>query len=158
MEGALCQRGLKKKSFCRIGDKRLTNLQKHHKESPGEPRVLKSGGRKNNTRSLSLADTERVVRFITQYAEDHGVHLPGRVPGFKRDDVQVLPSSKPKSEVYKDYATAAEQAGTCACFSFLPLFFSFFFYINFLFTLCNRIFFMYGGLTFFFTPTKDGLM
>ena len=39
-------------------------------------RKLKSGGRKNNTKALSVAETERIVQFIKQYAEDHAVHLP----------------------------------------------------------------------------------
>ncbi|KAK7506042.1 hypothetical protein BaRGS_00002764 [Batillaria attramentaria] len=31
---------------------------------------------------MMMDDSARVVRFITNYAEDHGVSLPGHVPGF----------------------------------------------------------------------------
>ena len=96
-----------------ISKNKLTAIREHYKQSPGEltPRKLKSGGRKNNTKSLSFEDTELVVKFIKQYAEDHALSLPGRVPGFKRDDIQVLPSSSPKSQIYRHYAESAEIAG-----------------------------------------------
>ena len=43
----------------------------------------------------------RVVKFILNYAEDHAILLPGRIPGYKRDDIKLLPSniSKQVSEV-----------------------------------------------------------
>ena len=40
------------------------------------------------------------MKFILQYAEDNTILLPGRVPGYKRDDIQlergmgVLPDSR----------------------------------------------------------------
>ena len=32
-----------------------------------------------------LSDIKNVVRYILQYTEDHAIHLPGRIPGYKRD-------------------------------------------------------------------------
>ena len=102
------------KAFVRlvgISPDKLYALAKHYKTNGPMPRQLRAGGRKNNTASLALVDTERVVHFIKQYAEDHAVSLPGRVPGFKRDDTRLLPSSCPKSQVYHLYEASANAAG-----------------------------------------------
>ncbi|KAK7487249.1 hypothetical protein BaRGS_00021477, partial [Batillaria attramentaria] len=109
-----------------ISANKVKALQDHYQEHGLEPRKLKSGGRKNNTKALTPDETRQVVRFIHQYAEDHAVHLPGRVPGFKRDDIQLLPSSTPKSRVYRDYMQSAARAGhnrivSRACFGKLWL-------------------------------------
>ncbi|KAK7106359.1 hypothetical protein V1264_017624 [Littorina saxatilis] len=78
----------------RMSKERLQNLQDHFKQNGLVPRKLKSGGRKNNTKALTFDDTDAVRRFLLTYAEAHAVHLPGRVPGFKRDDIQLLPSDR----------------------------------------------------------------
>ena len=54
-----------------------------------------------------LTDVQFLVRFILQYAEDHAILLPGRVPGYKQDDLQLLPSSVTKREVWELYHQAA---------------------------------------------------
>ena len=59
-------------------------------------------------RALRLADIQYVVTFITNYAEDHAILLPGRIPGYKRDDVILLPSSTTKKAVWEFYHAAAE--------------------------------------------------
>ena len=102
------------KAFVRlvgISPDKLYALAKHYNTNGPVPRQLRAGGRKNNTASLALVDTERVVHFIKQYAEDHDVSLPGRVPGFKRDDTRLLPSSCPKSQVCRLYEASANAAG-----------------------------------------------
>ena len=60
--------------------------------------------------ALHLADIQYVVTFITNYAEDHAILLPGRIPGYKRDDVILLPSSTTKKAVWDLYHAAAESA------------------------------------------------
>ena len=45
---------------------------------------------------LSITDTKNIVRFIQAYAEDHAILLPGQIPGYKRDDIQLLPSNTTK--------------------------------------------------------------
>ena len=51
--------------------------------------------------TTKLSDIKNVVRYILHYAEDHAVLLPGRIPGYKRDDLQLLPSSTTKREVWQ---------------------------------------------------------
>ena len=55
------------------------------------------GGRKFNTTSLSLDDIRQVVAYLVNFAEDHALVLPGRVPGYKRTDLKLLPSSETKA-------------------------------------------------------------
>ena len=76
-----------------------------------KPKEKKTGGRANNTRAYSYEDIKRVVTFVTNYAEIHALVLPGRVPGFKRDDVKLLPSSETKIKVYKAYVTSVQDSG-----------------------------------------------
>ena len=40
--------------------------------------------------------TKNVVKFLQNYSENHAILLPGRIPGYKRDDLQLLPSSTTK--------------------------------------------------------------
>ena len=100
-------RGLKvcRKTFLflhTISEKRLKKLKSsllHHGLSPrthgNTKRVPKN--------TISFADTQQVVQFITTYAEAHAILLPGRIPGYKRSDLQLLPSSTTKRNVWLLY-------------------------------------------------------
>lgn len=46
--------------------------------------------------TISFTETKAVVRYLKAYAEDNAILLPGRIPGYKRDDLQLLPSSTTK--------------------------------------------------------------
>ena len=46
--------------------------------------------------TTKLSGIKNVVRYILHYAENHAVLLPSRIPGYKRDDLQLLPSSTTK--------------------------------------------------------------
>ena len=87
--------------FNSIGDKHLRNMMAHFKENKGPcHRIDRRGGRINNKNALTLEETNHVVDFIKNFAEDWAVSLPGRAPGFRRDDILLLSSSTPKSETY----------------------------------------------------------
>ena len=60
------------------------------------------------SKAFSAEDVQQVVSFITNYAEDHAILLPGRIPGYKRSDIQLLPSNKTKMAVWSAYAAATE--------------------------------------------------
>ena len=83
---------------------RLKSIKQHWLENGlcprGRPKVLP-----HNTTKLS--DIKNAVRYILQYAEDHAILLPGRIPRYKRDDFQLLPSSITKREVWHLYHSAA---------------------------------------------------
>ena len=67
-----------------------------------------------NTTPLSA-----IQQFVLRYAEENAILLPGRIPGYKRDDVQLLPSSTTKHNIWELYhRTALESEGACAvCYS-----------------------------------------
>ena len=91
-----------------IGSKRLKNLAKHLKEDGLTPRV--HGNTHNRPKhSLTFESTEFVVRFLLSYAEQNALLLPGRVPGYSRSDIKLLPSSVSKRGIWKTYHSAAEE-------------------------------------------------
>ena len=46
--------------------------------------------------TLTFRETENLVKFVRSYAASNAILLPGRIPGYKRDDLQLLPSSTTK--------------------------------------------------------------
>lgn len=62
-----------------IGKDRLTNLKAHAVSHGLTPRQKKSGGR--NSMAMSYEQHVALHSFLTNYAEEQGVKLPGRVPG-----------------------------------------------------------------------------
>ena len=88
-----------------ISDKRLRNLQQSLKENGLAPR--RHGNlRRLPPNTISFIDTQRVVEFLQTYAEANAILLPGRIPGYKRTDVQLLPSSTTKLQVWQQYCTS----------------------------------------------------
>lgn len=59
--------------------------------------------------SVSAAVEQYVVNYLFNYAEDHAILLPGRVPGYKDCDRQLLPSSTTKRAVWQTYLEACSQ-------------------------------------------------
>jgi len=51
--------------------------------------------------ALKLEDIQMVVQFILNFADQQSLILPGRVPGFKRNDVRILPSCKTKASIWR---------------------------------------------------------
>ncbi len=89
-----------------VGCKRLKNLAKSYKSNGLTPRIH------GNTRrppkwTLSLVSAEFVVRFLVHYTELHGLLLPGRVPGYSRFDLKLLPSSATKRLIWTQYHQSA---------------------------------------------------
>ena len=85
-----------------IGLRRYEALKDHVREFGVTPRKHKLC-KKQPANAFSLEDTKRIVTFIVNYAERQAVSLPGRIPGFKRDDILVLPCSQKKKEVWQLY-------------------------------------------------------
>ena len=62
--------------------------------------------------TTKLSDIRGIVTFILQYAEDHAILLQGRISGYKRDDLQLLPSSTTKRQVWEAYHQAPTISGS----------------------------------------------
>ncbi|XP_077076123.1 uncharacterized protein LOC143729024 [Siphateles boraxobius] len=89
---------------------RLAALVQHYLENGVTPRMHGNKG-KLPKHALDVNDIERVVTFIHNYAEENAVLLPGRIPGYKRDDLKLLPSSVSKVAVHKLYSDSCEVSG-----------------------------------------------
>ena len=87
-----------------MSDKRFKAIKKSWIENGLCPRVRSTVLPHNTTK---LSDIQHVVRFILHYAEENAILLPGRIPGYKRDDLQLLPSSTTKRDVWERYHQAA---------------------------------------------------
>ena len=91
-----------------ISIKRLKNIRKSFYRHGMQPRV--HGNTKRLPKhTLTLESVEYVLRFLLNYFEQHGILLPGRVPGYARDDIKLLPSSTSKRGIWKLYCGAADQ-------------------------------------------------
>ncbi|KAL2104400.1 hypothetical protein ACEWY4_001268 [Coilia grayii] len=88
-----------------IGQDKLNALIKHYKQHGVTPRTH-GNLKRQPPNALQKEDNIYVAHFIINYAETHGMHLPGRVPGFWRSDLKLLPTDCTKVKVYGDYCVA----------------------------------------------------
>ena len=78
---------------------RLENIKRHYLEHGMDIRVHKNT-RRLPPRTMSFVEITSLVKFIENHAEQHAILLPGRIPGYKRDDIKLLPSSTSKKVEY----------------------------------------------------------
>ena len=90
----------------RVGEKRFKNLVKSVKENGLTPRTHGNSWRRQHN-AFSSTSIEYVVRFLHTYTEQNGLLLPGRIPGYSRTDIKLLPSSTSKRAIWKVYSSAA---------------------------------------------------
>ena len=94
-----------------ISEKRFRNLQQSFRENGLTPRCH-GNTRRLPANTIAFTDTQRVVVFLHTYAEANAILLPGRIPGYKRIDVQLLPSSTTKRQVWQQYSTSLQGLST----------------------------------------------
>ena len=63
--------------------------------------------------TLYFEDTNRLTMFVTNYAQAHGLPLPGRLPGHRNKAV-ALPSDVTKVFMYGKYRAACDENGWLA--------------------------------------------
>ena len=90
-----------------ISAKRFKNLKASFSNNGLCPR-MHGNTKRLPANTVSFVDTQRVVQFITTYAEAHAILLPGRIPGYKRSDLQLLPSSTTKRNVWLLYLVSLQ--------------------------------------------------
>ena len=90
-----------------VGKKRLENVTAWFFLHGLSPRVH---GNKNRLpkNTLTISSVEHVMMFLLTYTEQHGLLLPGRVPGYSRSDIRLLPSSTSRRGIWKLYSAATE--------------------------------------------------
>ena len=82
-----------------IGEFRLKAIRARYLSEGLVPRIHGHSGR-TAPNALVLEDVRGIITFIMQYAETNAILLPGRIPGYKRDDIQLLPSNTTKRAVW----------------------------------------------------------
>ena len=82
-----------------IGDFCLRAIRAHYLSEGLVPRIHGHTG-STAPKALVLEDVRGIITFILQYVESNGILLPGRIPGYKRDDIKLLPSSTTKRAVW----------------------------------------------------------
>ena len=96
---------------------RLRRLKEHYEQHGIYPRTH-GNSKKLPSNMLPQIVTENVNFLLTNYIEENAIVLPGRIPGFKRDNVKVLSSSETKMSVWRTYNSVCEASGQQAVNSF----------------------------------------
>ena len=92
----------------------MTLVKKHYKAECKDglkPREKNSGGLKSNTKVFPTDEIELAVMFIRNFAEDHALILPGRIPGYKSSDLRILPSAMTKQKIWEHYTALSLRRG-----------------------------------------------
>ena len=93
--------------FYGISYSRFRQLKEHYELHGIFPRTHRNTNRlPENT--LPYSTIEDVQAFLLNYVEENAITLPGRIPGFKSDDVKVLSSSETKMSVWQVYKSVCE--------------------------------------------------
>ena len=96
-----------------VGHTKLENLIRHYKRNGLEARVHGNTHRQPKN-TMSFEDIRAVVHFLQNFSEQHGLLLPGRVPGYNRADIKLLPSSESKRTIWSKYRSAMSAVGSRA--------------------------------------------
>ena len=78
-----------------IGNHRVKAVKQSYLQNGLTVRIHGNTGRTPHN-ALSFQQISNIVKFIQNYAEQHAILLPGRIPAYKRDDLKLLPSSDSK--------------------------------------------------------------
>ena len=93
--------------FHTIGKTRLENLKANFREHGITARIHGNTNRLPHN-ALSLSSVEYVVRFLLNYADQNAILLPGRIPGYQKTDIKLLPSSLSKRNIWQLYFDSAQ--------------------------------------------------
>ena len=92
-----------------ISYSRFRRLREHY-ESHGISQRVHGNSRRLPSNTLPQAVVEDVCSFLNNYVEENAVLLPGRIPGFKSDDIKLLSSSETKMSVWRAFKLSCEGA------------------------------------------------
>ena len=110
-----CNVQLQSRPICRdmflfmygISDSRLRHLREHY-ENSGLSSRTHGNTRRLPKNTLPFAVVEDVKLFLANYAEEHAISLPGRIPGYKDEDIKLLSSHETKIGVWRSFEAPCE--------------------------------------------------
>ena len=83
--------------------KRKFELIKSHYLSSGLIPCMHGNTGHSPAHALVMEEVKTIIMFTTQQAESNAILLPGCIPGYKRSDIQILPSSTTKRSIRQLY-------------------------------------------------------
>ena len=89
-----------------VGKTRLNNLISSFKEH-GLTSHIHGNKKRLPHNALSLSSVEYFVKFLLNYADQNAILLPGRIPGYHKTDITLLPSSVSKRSIWRLYFDSA---------------------------------------------------
>ena len=90
-----------------ISDHRFRSLKEHYDHFGIYPRTH-GNMKRMPSNTLPHSTTVDIKAFILKYIEENGVLLPGRIPGYKNDEIKLLSSCESKMGVWKCYSKSCE--------------------------------------------------
>ena len=88
-----------------IGCKKYNNVKKLYIENGLEP-IIHGNSFHLPHHAFNTADLKNTTSFINNYAEANAILLPGRIPGYKSCDLQLLPTHSTKRSIWESYIKA----------------------------------------------------
>ena len=79
-----------------VGKDRLQALKQHYISRDGLETRVHGNTKRAPKHAFPYSTKKHVVKFLQNYAEENSLLLPGRIPGYKRDDIKLLPSNRSK--------------------------------------------------------------
>lgn len=83
------------KSFMPVGKDRFVAIKQHY-VATGLTTRQHGNTKRTPKNTLTYRETQNALKFLRSYAEANAILLPGRIPGYMRDDLQLLPSTTTK--------------------------------------------------------------
>lgn len=84
---------------------RFRRLKEHYENYGISPRTH-GNCKRLPSNTLPTTVVEDVKLFLTNYVEENAISLPGRIPGYKSDDIKLLSASETKMSVWRDFVAA----------------------------------------------------
>ena len=84
----------------------MTAVKKHYADAGLTHTTKRYAGSKNAAKALTFEELTDLKNYMTRYAEEHAFVLPGRIPGYHRTDIMLLPSNETKAHVYEMFNAA----------------------------------------------------
>ena len=100
-----------------LSHSRFRRLKEHYEDN-GLSRRNHGKCKRLPPNTLPHALVEDVKVFLANYVEENAISLPGRIPGYKDDDIKLLSSHETKMGVWHAFESAYKEAGKQAvCYS-----------------------------------------
>ena len=89
-----------------IGRKVYQRAKNHYLKNGLQP-IGHGNTKRLPSHGFTTDDLHQITFFLSNYSEANAILLPGRIPGYKRADIQLLPAHMTKRKVWEIYIKAS---------------------------------------------------